>query len=76
MKKLLVLFVFLFFFLLISSPARACEPCFKILTLEETAAQADLIIIGRKGREGPSTGDYPHGGPDWIEIRIIRETSS
>jgi hypothetical protein len=71
MKKLLIFSISILILLVIVSPAKACEPCFKILTLEETAEQADLIIIGKKVKEGPSTGQYPQGGPDWIEIKVL-----
>jgi hypothetical protein len=64
---LLAITVSLFFL----TPALACEPCFRILTLEETAEAADLVIIGRLARKGPSTGDYPQGGPDWIEVQVL-----
>jgi hypothetical protein len=34
--------------------------------------QADLIIIGQKIADGPSTGvDGFNGGPEWIDIRIL-----
>jgi hypothetical protein len=54
-----------------ATPARACEPCYRILTLEETAAAADLVIIGKLAKEGPITDNFPHGGPDWIEIQVL-----
>lgn len=52
---------------IVSYSARACEPCFEILNLEDTTAAADLIVVGRLVREGPSTGT----GPDWIEIAVL-----
>lgn len=55
-------------FLLTPPAVYACEPCAEILGLEETAAQADLIIIGQKIAEGPHTGV---GGPDWIMVKVI-----
>ncbi|MGD8457153.1 MAG: hypothetical protein PVF83_12275 [Anaerolineales bacterium] len=71
MKKSLALIGLLILLLAFASPARACEPCYRILTLEETAEAADLIIIGKLAGEGPSTGDYPHGGPDWIDVQVL-----
>ena len=53
--------------LMVTHSARACEPCMESLNLEDTTAAADLIVIGRLVREGPSTGN----GPDWIEIEIL-----
>jgi hypothetical protein len=53
--------------LIVTSPARACEPCIEILNLEQTTAAAELIVIGRLVQEGPSTGS----GPDWLEIEIL-----
>lgn len=52
--------------------AKACEPCEAILSLEDTAAQADLVIIGRLTKEGPATDDGEGwGGPEWIEIEVV-----
>ena len=68
MKKWLFLAATLFLgVLIITTSARACEPCVEFLNLEDTAAAADLIVVGRLVREGPSTGS----GPDWIEIEIL-----
>jgi hypothetical protein len=53
--------------MLVTTVARACEPCMEFLSLEDTTAAADLIVVGRLVREGPSTGN----GPDWIEIEIL-----
>jgi len=67
-------FAFIIAFILLmvyATPARACEPCYRILTLEETAEAADLVIIGKLSKDGPSTGDFPHGGPDWIEMQVL-----
>jgi hypothetical protein len=71
MQKLLAFLLALTVSLFLLTPARACEPCYRILALEETAEAADLIIIGKLAREGPSTGEFPHGGPDWIEIQVL-----
>jgi hypothetical protein len=54
-----------------ANSARACEPCLEILSLEDTAAQADLIIVGRQKEDGPSTGDFPNGGPDWYDVYVV-----
>jgi hypothetical protein len=71
MKKYLILFISLIFLLAYAAPARACEPCYRILTLEETTESAALVIIGKLVRKGLSTGDYPQGGPDWIEVQVL-----
>jgi hypothetical protein len=52
---------------MLTNSARACEPCVEILDLEQTTAAAELIVIGRLVREGPSTGS----GPDWLDIEIL-----
>ncbi len=44
----------------------ACEPCPEVLTFEESVAAADVIIIGERVGNGPSTGD----GPDWITVKV------
>lgn len=68
MKKGLFLAAAIFLgFLMVTTSARACEPCVEFLNLEDTTAAADLIVVGRLVREGPSTGT----GPDWIEIEIL-----
>ncbi len=56
--------------LLLTPPAvHACEPCIEILGLEDTATQAELIIIGQKVAEAPHTSE--HNGPDWITVRVV-----
>ena len=54
----------------------ACEPCVKQLNFEETVKDSDLIILGQKVADGPSTAAEGHCdpytcGPDWIEVKII-----
>ena len=68
MKNRLSLAVIFFLgIILLTNSARACEPCVEILDVEQTTAAAELIIIGRLVREGPSTGS----GPDWLEIEVL-----
>jgi hypothetical protein len=62
-----ILFVLLAM-LVTGSPARACEPCRETLGFEETANQAELIIVGQKISNGPRNGQ---DGPDWIRVRVI-----
>ncbi len=52
-------------------PSWGCEPCLRILSLKETAAAADLIVVGR--RLDPVTEDpgVP-GGPDAISVGVLR----
>lgn len=69
-RWLVVAFVVVGASLWAANPAQACEPCFEIWDLDQTAEGADLIIVGRKVSEGPSTGDAPNGGPDWIQVRV------
>ena len=72
MKKTLIFLFALTLVVIITQPAQACEPCLEVLTLEETAAAADLIIIGKKVGEGPRTDDGEGwGGPEWIEVQVI-----
>ena len=53
--------------------ARACEPCVNVLSLEETAARAELIVIGH-GLDGitPPEFDGDFVGPDWITVEITQ----
>lgn len=67
MKKPFLALIFLIAAFLAAIPAEACEPCAEAMTLEETAAEADLIIVGAMVGEGPSTGD----GPDWITVQVL-----
>ncbi|MGD8821561.1 MAG: hypothetical protein PVG63_00535 [Anaerolineales bacterium] len=66
-RNLLLAAMFIFGLLMLTDAARACEPCVEILDLEQTTTAADVIVIGRLVREGPSTGF----GPDWLEIEIL-----
>ena len=59
----------------------ACTPCPKELTFNETVKETNLIIIGKKIFEGPSTkydenpagpaSPTSPGGPDWIKVAIL-----
>lgn len=53
--------------------ASACEPCVDVLTLEETAERADLIVIGY-ALEGitPSEFDGNFIGPDWMTLAVTQ----
>ena len=50
--------------------AFACEPCSKILTLEETVEKAQFIIIGQKIGEADKPSKESIDGPPWIEVKI------
>jgi hypothetical protein len=67
MKKVLLLS----FILLFINLSYACEDC-RWMNFEQIVNISDLIIIGQKVGEGPSTallrGD---GGPDWIKVEVI-----
>ena len=69
-------FFFIFLVLIcdvLAVEVEACQPCATTLTLAETSKQSDLIIIGQKIKEGPSS-DFLGAirGPDWIDIKVIR----
>ena len=66
-KVLTIIFTLLLGALLLPGIVRACEPCAYILNFEETVAEADLIMVGRKTADGPSTGN----GPDWISVQVV-----
>ena len=67
MKKYFIFIAVIFISFFVSSFAFACEPCPKILNLEETINKSDLIIVGQKVSDGPKS-DF---GPAWIEVKII-----
>jgi hypothetical protein len=71
MKRGLLLIVVVLALLVEANTTRACEPCFEILSLEESAAKADLVIVGRRKEDGPSTGEFPNGGPDWYDVYVV-----
>jgi len=73
MKKVIFLICFIYL-ACFSLSAYACEPCGSTLDLNETIQQADLIIIGKKIKDGPHTDPRPegYGGPDWIIVKIER----
>lgn len=72
MKKFFFIILSVFSIAACISPADACEPCVKNLSIEETIAKSDLIIVGERVEEGPlSGGEEPHG-PDWIKVNISR----
>jgi len=71
-KKNIIIIIILLLMSL-GSKSYACEPCSEILNFEETAHQADLIILGKKVSNGPSANfeDTPYTDPDWIEVQIL-----
>jgi len=71
MKRWILLLFIALALLVEANRARACEPCIEILSLEDTAARADLVIVGRWKEDGPSTGDFPNGGPDWNDVYVV-----
>jgi hypothetical protein len=56
---------------LVSSPALACEPCYKIYSLQDTIQKSDLIIVGERAdyKEGEVSDKVP-SGPVTINIRV------
>lgn len=76
MKKIIFILIGFIVISLLSVPVLACEPCpeNKILNFEQTAQKADLIIIGQKVSDGPSTKSYGSnfsGGPEWIKVKVL-----
>jgi hypothetical protein len=62
------------FSLLLIFPAitLACQPCQKELNFSETVGKADLMIVGQKKSEGPSTAsDNFAGGPERTKIKVL-----
>lgn len=57
---------------LFSPPAQACEPCLKILNLEQTVKAADLIIVGQRTDYSPKEKDRVKRqlGPDTIRVKV------
>ena len=51
------------------SNAWACEPCAKIWDMDQTAKNADVIIIGKRITP-KATGEDRHMGPDIVEIKV------
>ena len=65
--------VLLFIIMVVLSPsARACEPCLKILNLEETVKAAELIIVGRRTDYSPKEKERRkrQQGPDTIQVKV------
>ena len=69
--RILYFVVWLSGFFLQPTALFACEPCVRILPFEETARQADLIVIGQRTNYSP-TEAHQRQGPDEAEIRVIR----
>ena len=68
-------FILILFGVFALSPSMifACEPCARILNLQETINASDLIIVGQKVAEGPRTGGPKDvSGPDWIKVKIVK----
>lgn len=73
MRKKLVIIATAFAVLTFAQIVHACEPCEKVLTLEETIEQADLIVVGKKYGNGPLSGpeNQPNiYGPEWISVQV------
>ncbi|MBZ0166825.1 MAG: hypothetical protein K8I00_08455 [Candidatus Omnitrophica bacterium] len=58
------------FLLTVPHFAHACEPCAQRLDWQQTARDADLIVLGRKLDDGPADSG---GGPDWIDLKVDDE---
>ena len=48
-----------------------CEPCPEEIDIKETYRRADLVIVGEKFSEGPSSNTQP-SGPEWIEVQTSK----
>lgn len=51
---------------LLSEPVLACEPCAQSLTLQQTADQAGLIIMGTRTTPVQPNEKMGEGGPEYI----------
>jgi len=76
MKKIIFVLIGFIVISLLSMPVLACEPCPQNINLnfEQTAQKADLVIIGQKVADGPSTkvhGSQFPGGPEWIKVKVL-----
>jgi hypothetical protein len=54
---------------------RACEPCTKDASMkfEETARNADLIIVGQRYDFSPDELTHGTFGPEYIKLKVVRE---
>jgi hypothetical protein len=72
MKSLKLSLIVIGVLILFSQTVFACQPCRETLNFDESAKKADLIIIGQKVADGPSTGSQGfNGGPEWIDIKLL-----
>ena len=57
----------------LSPSARACEPCLKILNLEETVKAAELIVVGQRTDYSPKEEALKkkQQGPDTIRVKVL-----
>jgi hypothetical protein len=69
--KIALLFFVVLLSLILFRRGYACEPCAYILTLEETAEKADLIVIGH-ALDGITPAEFGGDfvGPDWMTIEV------
>jgi hypothetical protein len=73
-KLLLIPALMLFSLLLMQTEARACEPCTKDASMkfEETARNADLIIVGQRYDFSPQELTHGTFGPEYIKLKVVR----
>lgn len=83
LKQHTIISLLVFGWMVSALPVAACELCpdDELLTLAETVAQADLIVIAQKigDEDGRVTVPDPDGGPEWstLQIReVLRGTAS
>jgi hypothetical protein len=75
-RKLLLIPALVLFSLILmrGEEARACEPCTKDASMqfEETARNADLIVVGRRDDFSPDELTHGLGGPENIKLKVVR----
>ncbi len=71
MKKSFFIAGIVFYFLITISVVYACQPCGSSLNFEETAAKADLIIIGQRTDFSSNEQDSFSNLPDSINVKIF-----
>ncbi len=73
-KLLLIPALILFSLLLMTTGVRACEPCTKDASMkfEETARNADLIVVGQRYDFSPQELTHGTFGPEYIKLKVVR----
>jgi hypothetical protein len=61
------------FVCVVAFPAMACSPCAGTLSLEETIAAAELVVLAERTdyKEGEVSATEP-SGPEFIRVRVLK----